>query len=560
LGFVLGPVGWAALVVVGASSLAIISLEQATLMGVTWAKRRELEIGLFDSLRFAATRAKSVLELTARIVGWCLLIAAPFLVAIGAVYLWLLSEHDINFYLAEKPSEFQLALVLAGLLVAVLAVILVHRLIGWAFALPILLFRGVSPAEALQVSRSMVAGNRRTMMIWLVGWGAAGVLVTFVLSGGVGFLGRALIPRFADSLVLLVPILGFVMLLWALVNVVTSLFSAVAFSLITVNLYEVHGGGGEALEDWLGGRAPDSAATVKIRRRALVWGGVAAFVVAAVVAGLVLREVTVEDNVQVTAHRGAAGAAPENTMAAFHRALEDGADWVEIDVQETADGQVVVMHDSDFKKVAGNALKIWDANLADLEDIDIGSWFAPEFADERVPLLSDVLEACKGKAGVTIELKYYGHDEQLEQRVIDIVEELDMASEIVVMSLKQKGVERVQALRPDWTVGLLAAVAVGDLTKIDVDFLAVSDKMATRSFVRSAQKAGKEVHVWTINDAVGMSSKFGLGIDNVITDEPALARTVLAQRAEMSSAERLLVGLATYFGATPKKVLTEADA
>ena len=162
-----------------------------------------------------------------------------------------------------------------------------------------------------------------------------------------------------------------------------------------------------------------------------------------------------EDDVTITAHRGASAAAPENTMAAVERALEDGADWVEIDVQETADGEVVVFHDSDFMKLAGNDLKIWDATMADLEKIDVGSWFDERFKDERVPTLAEVLAACKGRAGVNIELKYYGHDEQLEQRVAEIVEAEEMADQVVLMSLKLDAVKKMKAASPGLASGIV---------------------------------------------------------------------------------------------------------
>ncbi len=192
-------------------------------------------------------------------------------------------------------------------------------------------------------------------------------------------------------------------------------------------------------------------------------------------------------------------------MAAFRQAIVDGADWIEIDVQETADGEVVVAHDSDFMKLSGNPLKIWDATLADLTDIDIGSWVDPKFSDERVPTLTDVLRLCKDKIGVNIELKYYGHDQQLEQRVVDIVEAEQMADQVMVMSLKPEGVAKMKALRPNWRCGLLLSVYVGKLKNIEADFLAVNSKFATRNFVRRAHKLEKEVFVWTVNDAATMS-------------------------------------------------------
>ncbi len=98
-------------------------------------------------------------------------------------------------------------------------------------------------------------------------------------------------------------------------------------------------------------------------------------------------------------------------------------------------------------------------------------------------------------------------------------------------------------MRPEWTVGFLSAAAIGNLTRIDADFLAVNSGLATRSLIRAAHRRGQEVHVWTINDPAAMSALIGRGVDNLITDFPAVARSVLAQRAEMTTIERLLVDI-----------------
>ena len=213
------------------------------------------------------------------------------------------------------------------------------------------------------------------------------------------------------------------------------------------------------------------------------------------------------------------------------------------------------MHDSDFMKLSGKDIKVWDATQAQMADIDVGSWFDPTFSNEHVPTLRDVLEMSKGKSNVVIELKYYGHDEQLEQRVVDLVEEMDMVNETAIMSLKYDAIKKVRALRPEWTIGLLSATAIGDLTQLDADFLAVAMGMASSGFVRRAHEEGRKVFVWTVNDPVSMSRMMSLGVDGIITDEPAMARQVLADRAEMSSAERLLLHTALLFGQsfTPKE-------
>ena len=177
--------------------------------------------------------------------------------------------------------------------------------------------------------------------------------------------------------------------------------------------------------------------------------------------------------------------------------------------------------------MAGNPLKIWNATLEDLKSIDIGGSFSAEFKNERVPTLSQVLELCQGQVGVNIELKYYGHDQRLEERVIELVEARQMESEIVMMSLKMSAVKKMRELRPSWRVGLLSAVAVGDLKQVDADFLAISVGIASSQLIQDAHAVGKEVHVWTTNDPVTMSMMIGRGADHLITDQTVMAREVI---------------------------------
>ena len=165
-----------------------------------------------------------------------------------------------------------------------------------------------------------------------------------------------------------------------------------------------------------------------------------------------------------------------------------------------------------------------------------------------MPRLADVLAVCRGKVHVVIELKYYGHDQHLERKVVEIVEAHKMQSDIVTMSLQQQGVDRMKQLRPAWDAGLLTAVAVGDVARARADFLAVKATLASRAFIRSAHGQNKRVFVWTVNDPITMSTMIGRGVDGIITDRPALARQVLAERAELSSVERLLINLAGVLG------------
>jgi glycerophosphoryl diester phosphodiesterase len=254
------------------------------------------------------------------------------------------------------------------------------------------------------------------------------------------------------------------------------------------------------------------------------------------------------DHVAVIAHRGAAGIRPENTMAAMEAAIKGGTDWLEIDVQETAEGEVIVIHDSDFMKIAGNPLKVWDATAEKLADIDIGSWFDPAYSNERTPTLRQVLIAAHGRTNVLVELKYYGHDVDLAGRVAAIVEQTDMVANTAFMSLNRDQMARMKAIRPDWRVGLLAATSIGDLSKVEADFLAVNASSASTGFITRARKAGKDVYVWTVDDPLTMSRMMSRGAVGLITNEPAMAVHTIAVRRDTPLIVRIMLEAADMIG------------
>ncbi|MGB6854652.1 MAG: glycerophosphodiester phosphodiesterase [Thermoanaerobaculia bacterium] len=561
--FFLRPLGLVILILGGAILIGIGFVEQAGLMTIGFGARHDRSITYYEALRHVVRRAASIFNLAGQMVARLLLYAAPFLVAGGLVYLLLLTEFDINYYLAEKPPEFYLAAVLIGLVVVALVIVLARLVIGWAYALPLVLFENEGGAEALKESRDLAAGNRPRLAWWLIGWAVLSLLAATLVTAGVGAIARLVIPEASESLTAVVVGTGTAMVVSGVLNLLVSFVTGAIFSLLIVNLWwdraDSHG---EQLVSQLKDEPLGTKASWKVPKKALLWGAVAA-AVAAIVIGLVLAgNAKVEDRAVITAHRGSSGGAPENTLAAIEGAITDGADWVEFDVQEIADGTVVVWHDSDFKRIAGVDRKIWDVTPEELLDIDIGSWFSPEFQDQRVPTLVEVLDLCKGKIKLNIELKYYGHNDRLEEKVIEQVEAAGLESDVVLMSLKQEQVERVQQLRPGWPVGLLTAVALGDLTKLEVDFYAVNTPIARRRFIRNVHGLDREIYVWTVNEPVQMAAMMSLGVDNIITDEPALARSVLEERAEMNQVERMILLIAGRFGIVPPREgpSTEADA
>jgi glycerophosphoryl diester phosphodiesterase len=328
------------------------------------------------------------------------------------------------------------------------------------------------------------------------------------------------------------------------VALLTNLAGTAAFAAL-VRRYHFALGGRDAgtlvapREDW--------AFPLRMTRARIVAGSGLGGLAAITLGFVALGGLPMEDQVVVIAHRGAPRAAPENTLAAVRAALDAGADWVEIDVQETADGEVVVFHDADFMKAAGVNLRVSDATRDDLATIDLGAKWGGAFSKERVPTLAQVLDLCRGRAGVLVELKYYGRQVNLEQRVVDVVERAGMAHDTMFMSLRREGVARMKSLRPEWRVGLLLSVAVGNHRRLEADFLAVNASFATHDVLREARRSGREIYAWTLNDPVAISGAVGRGVDGIITDLPSVARQVLRERAEMPPIARVLVGLADRF-------------
>jgi glycerophosphoryl diester phosphodiesterase len=130
----------------------------------------------------------------------------------------------------------------------------------------------------------------------------------------------------------------------------------------------------------------------------------------------------------IIAHRGASAYAPENTMAAFQKAIEIGADYFELDVQLTLDGTLAVFHDRDISRFAIKHVPVVEMRMSDMRRLDIGSWFASEFADQRVISLEQALELAQGKIGVYVELKSAVDETPRIPDMLEVIADVDVLS------------------------------------------------------------------------------------------------------------------------------------
>jgi glycerophosphoryl diester phosphodiesterase len=269
-------------------------------------------------------------------------------------------------------------------------------------------------------------------------------------------------------------------------------------------------------------------------------------------AALLASRLDLTQDVAITAHRGAKVAAPENSLAAFRRAMDAGATYAELDVQHTRDRVLVVVHDGDLMRMGDDPRKVGELTAAEIATIDIGRKYDARFAGERPPTLEEVIDLVRGRMRINIELKYNVPDPGLAPAVVDLLRREDFIDQVVITSLDYAALKQVESLEPRLRTGHIVTAAVGNVVRTEADFLSLSAARATPSLIRRAHAAGKEVHVWTVNEPELMLRMIERGVDNVITDDPALLVRVMQERKGLSRAEILGLRLRVLFSRPPK--------
>jgi len=237
----------------------------------------------------------------------------------------------------------------------------------------------------------------------------------------------------------------------------------------------------------------------------------------------------------IFAHRGASTHAPENTMAAFNLAIQQKADGIELDAKLSADGYVVVIHDQGVERTTTSNGRVKDLPLATLLEMDAGSHFDIEFKGEPIPSLNKVFEALGGQIFINIELtNYTSLFDQLPEKVADLVIRHDLAKSVMFSSFNPVALRRIKRLLPGVPLGLLArgrnqGAIARKLGKYLVPYQVLQPAWsdATPELIRRVHLAGRQIFVYTVNQAKDMREMLLLGVDGIYTDDPLLARRVI---------------------------------
>lgn len=233
----------------------------------------------------------------------------------------------------------------------------------------------------------------------------------------------------------------------------------------------------------------------------------------------------------VIAHRGASGHAPENTLAAFERAVQVGAGFIETDLHLTRDARFVAIHDSTLERTTNGAGAVHDFTLGQLRELDAGKWFDREFMGQKIPTLEEVLKFSHEHDVVFyLEVKYdaaWG----MHHALVAALQNAQSAARTVVISFDPRTLMAVHNLDASLMLGLLVEVGTPDSVKTAVNVgarqLCPRSLLVTPEFVNQTHQSDLHVVAWTVNSSEDMRAMMSAGVDGIMTDFPDRLRATI---------------------------------
>lgn len=233
---------------------------------------------------------------------------------------------------------------------------------------------------------------------------------------------------------------------------------------------------------------------------------------------------------KVTASRGDSASAPEDSLPAFQKAIDEGADWIQLDVHQTRDGVIVVTRDADLNRIAGVDKNVYDLTYDELEQYDVGSWFSSDYQDLRVATLDQAIKLCKGKVKLNIELNPTGNEPNFTANVISVIDKNDFRSGCVLASSQLDTVWEVKRLDSRCKTLYIMSIAAGDvIAEPAADAFSLESSSINADMVDAIHGAGKQLFAWTVNEEKNVNAMVNKRVDNIITDDPVNTKEIIQE-------------------------------
>ncbi|MDD3225436.1 MAG: glycerophosphodiester phosphodiesterase family protein [Clostridium sp.] len=224
------------------------------------------------------------------------------------------------------------------------------------------------------------------------------------------------------------------------------------------------------------------------------------------------------NNIKIISHRGGYLYGPENSLKAIQYSIDHKVDYIEVDVQETKDGVVILMHDKNLKRLTRLNKTLIQLTYNEVKKLNISSSYWDKNETEKIPTLNEVVKKCNGKVKLIIEIKPYGNTIDLTNKVINIIKKNNFEKECMIQSMNYKTLVNIKKMKPGIMTGYIVYMPVKKLPSMDVDFYSIRRDIITKNLVSEIHKIDKKVYVWNIDTKFYMDDMIKLNVDGIITN------------------------------------------
>lgn len=510
--FLINPLTWIGVIVIIIALTAYTIFDVATIIIILDAGRQKKQIKVWPAVRASGASLKNIINRHNILLPLVVLVLLPFL-SLGLAF-----GVNRHFALPEFIGNFIENNTVLAILTGVAILLLTILVVRWMYAFHYYVLEGKNFKQARQQSAKLIKGSaiKDFLLLILVQIAYIAFVCILILIGtAIIWLINLILQGASGVLDWLNPIL---LAIFSLITMTLSLMVVPCiYGFISARFYKHKKEHHEKIQ------------SVKIIQRRHVWASVAAIAVV-LVGGVVYYTLgsgkyaiitTRQHPIEITAHRGFSAAYPENTMSAFRGAVENGADWIELDVQQTKDHKIVISHDNDTERMSGVYKDIWDTDYAELAKLD--------FQGERIATLAEVLDLAN-KTGIrlNIEIKRNGHDDGIEQEVVKLIRDYHQEKFSMISSLNYDTLRTVKAIDPNIQTLYVMLFAYGDVNKIpDVDGYSVEATSVSSKLIHDVHQKGSEIVAWTIDDPDNMRRLDDMNVDGIITNKLTEAKEVI---------------------------------
>ena len=420
-----------------------------------------------------------------------------------------------------------------SILVTIIYLFLASTLLKWLYSIHYMILEEKSFKEAKKASHHLIRKNRIKDLIKII-FAQLLMNISYMLFILIGIQIIMFINKTLNHVKIIESI--FITLIWLFISlsliIFTILFNGMNYAIISALFYKHKIDQKEKIYS-----LNQNSSIMKKVRNKTIKNIVIAIIISSILGGSIFtyQIITGKANLnieyirktEVTAHRGASLQYPENTMAAFRGAKELGTDWIELDVQQTKDKQLVISHDNNLSRVAGINKDINKLTYEEIKKIDVGSHFGKKWQKERMPLLEEVLEFAK-ENNIRLNIEIKPNEEHLEKQVIEMIQKYNFTDRCVITSNTYSILENIKKIDTNIKTVYVTSIAIGNITKLkDADAFSIETTNINKKLVKRIHNEGKEIYAWTVNTEESINKMIDLNVDNIITDNITLSKELV---------------------------------